>query len=250
MKSKIDITGVSETMLQTLYARAKETNSQNAKIKDDIAVHIVENIDYDFSKADKDSAMSNGVIARTIVLDRMVEQYLNVHTNAVVVNIACGLDTRCYRMKGKYLRWYNLDLPQTMKIREQFLTETGPMYQIAKSAMDDSYIHDIESYIDFLNKRNITAFESISVLDIEDFLDFYALDHSAASVNRMIASIHSFHLQISIAHPEIKDVSLLIHGMKSSKHLPVYLSVDEVKKVFSSFQDNEIDQYNKTILVD
>ena len=144
MKSKIDITGVSETMLQTLYARAKETNSQNAKIKDDIAVHIVENIDYDFSKADKDSAMSSGVIARTIVLDRMVEQYLNVHTNAVVVNIACGLDTRCYRMKGKYLRWYNLDLPQTMKIREQFLTETGPMYQIAKTAMDDSYIHDIE----------------------------------------------------------------------------------------------------------
>ena len=144
MKLKIDITGVSETMLQTLYARAKETNSQNAKIKDDIAVHIVENIDYDFSKADKDSAMSSGVIARTIVLDRMVEQYLNVHTNAVVVNIACGLDTRCYRMKGKYLRWYNLDLPQTMKIREQFLTETGPMYQIAKSAMDDSYIHDIE----------------------------------------------------------------------------------------------------------
>ena len=52
MKSKINITGVSETMLQTLYARAKETNSQNAKIKDDIAVHIVENIDYDFSKAD------------------------------------------------------------------------------------------------------------------------------------------------------------------------------------------------------
>ena len=144
MKSKIDITGVSETMLQTLYARAKETNSQNAKIKDDIAVHIVENIVYDFSKADKDSAMSSGVIARTIVLDRMVEQYLNVHTNAVVVNIACGLDTRCYRMKGKYLRWYNLDLPQTMKIREQFLIETGPMYQIAKSAMDDSYIHDIE----------------------------------------------------------------------------------------------------------
>lgn len=50
MKSKIDITGVSETMLQTLYARAKETNSQNAKIKDDIAVHIVENINYDFLK--------------------------------------------------------------------------------------------------------------------------------------------------------------------------------------------------------
>ena len=39
------------------------------------------------------------------------------HENTVVVNIACGLDTRCYRMKGKYLRWYNVDLPETMKIR-------------------------------------------------------------------------------------------------------------------------------------
>ena len=146
MKSKIDITGVSETMLQTLYARAKETRKQNAKIKDDIAVQIVEHMDYDFSNADKDKAMSSGVIARTIVLDHMVEQYLNSHTNVVVVNIACGLDTRCSRMKGKYLRWYNIDLPQTMKIRKQFLTETGPVYQISKSALDDSYTNDIDYY--------------------------------------------------------------------------------------------------------
>ena len=29
-------------------------------------------------------------------------------------------------------------VPETMKIRSQFLTETGPVYQIAKSAMDGS----------------------------------------------------------------------------------------------------------------
>ena len=79
-------------------------------------------LDYDFSKADKDKAMSCGVIARTIVLDRMVRQYLEKHENTVVVNIACGLDTRCYRMKEKYLRWYNVDLPETMKIRRYRLS--------------------------------------------------------------------------------------------------------------------------------
>ncbi len=106
MKEKVNVTGVPETMVQTLYARAKETKKQNAKIKDEIAVELVENLEYDFSKADKDKAMNYGVIARTIVLDRMVEQYLeNVNTNTIVINIACGLDTRCYRMKGKYLRW-------------------------------------------------------------------------------------------------------------------------------------------------
>lgn len=144
MKEKVNVTGVPETMVQTLYARAKETKKQNAKIKDGIAVKLVEKLDYDFSKADKDNAMTYGVIARTIVLDRMVEQYLKKHENAVVINLACGLDTRCYRMKGKYLRWYNVDLPETMKIRRQFLPETGPIYQIAKSAMDDSYVDGID----------------------------------------------------------------------------------------------------------
>lgn len=143
MKEKVNVTGVPETMIQTLYARAKESMKPNAKIKDDMAAEIVSQLDYDFSNADKDGAMSSGVIARTIVLDEMVGQYLTKHPKTVVVNIACGMDTRCYRMKGKYLRWYNVDLPETMEVRERFLTEDGPIYQIAKSAMDASYIDDI-----------------------------------------------------------------------------------------------------------
>ena len=67
MKEKVKITGVPETMIQTLYARAKETQKNNAKIKDDIAVEIAEKLDYDFSKADNDKTMASGVIARTIV---------------------------------------------------------------------------------------------------------------------------------------------------------------------------------------
>ena len=49
MKEKVNVTGVPETMVQTLYARAKETKKQNAKIKDEIAVKLVEKLDYDFS---------------------------------------------------------------------------------------------------------------------------------------------------------------------------------------------------------
>ncbi len=108
-----------------------------------MAAEIVSKLDYDFSNADKDKAMSYGVIARTIVLDEMVGRYLSEHPKTVVINIASGMDTRCYRMEGKYLRWYNVDLPETMEIREKFLTESGPIYQIAKSAMDASYMDEI-----------------------------------------------------------------------------------------------------------
>lgn len=135
MVEKINLSGVPETMLQTIYARAKESKGRGA-IHDLKAEEIVGKLDYDFSLADKDSAMHSGMVARTIVLDRLVNAWLAKNFGAVVVNIACGLDTRCYRMKG-YAHWYNLDLPETIAVREKLLPEEGTISQIAMSAMDD-----------------------------------------------------------------------------------------------------------------
>ena len=135
MKEKIRLSGVPETMLQTVYARAKESRGRGA-IHDAKTEEIIEKLDYDFSLADKDTAMHSGVIARTIVLDRLTKAWLGAHPGAVVVNIACGLDTRCYRMSG-YAHWYNLDLPETIAVREALLPESGSISQIAMSAMDD-----------------------------------------------------------------------------------------------------------------
>ena len=135
MNEKVTLTGVPETMLQTIYARAKESKNRGA-ISDPKAEEIIDKLDYDFSLADKDTAMHNGVIARTIVLDRLVKTWITKHPGCVVINIACGLDTRCYRMEG-YIHWYNLDLPETIDIREKLLPESGMISQIAMSAMDD-----------------------------------------------------------------------------------------------------------------
>ena len=163
MREKIKLSGVPETMLQTIYARAKESRGRGA-IHDAKAEEIIEKLDYDFSLADKDTAMRSGVIARTIVLDRMTKEWLASHPGAVVVNIACGLDTRCYRMSG-YAHWYNLDLPETMAVREKLLPESGTISQIAMSAMEDwgSEISEqnvqvlivIEGLTMYLSERNI-----------------------------------------------------------------------------------------------
>lgn len=90
---KITLSGVPETMLQTVYARAKETKRPNGVIRDDKAVDLIKKINYDFSLADKDKTMSSGVIARTIVLDRLAGDFLKKNPNALVVNIACGVLT-------------------------------------------------------------------------------------------------------------------------------------------------------------
>lgn len=135
MAETITLSGVPETMLQTVYARAKESRGRGA-IHDLKAEEIIGRLDYDFSLADKDAAMHSGVIARTIVLDRLVGEYLAAHPGATVMNLACGFDTRCYRMQG-YAHWYNLDLPETIAVREALLPESGSISQLAMSAMDD-----------------------------------------------------------------------------------------------------------------
>ena len=85
-KTKVGVQGVPETMLQTLFARAAESRKENHNIYDEKAIEIVSRLDYDFSKAESDKLMSSGVIARTIVLDRLVNDYLTKHPDAIVIN--------------------------------------------------------------------------------------------------------------------------------------------------------------------
>lgn len=222
MKEKVSVTGVAETMIQTLYARAKETRKPDHKIRDDIAVELVEKIGYDFSKADQDMVMYSGVIARTIVLDQMVRQYLENHKNTIVINIACGLDTRCYRMQGKYLRWYNVDLPETMNVRSRFLSETGPVYQIAKSAMDETYVDDITFY----NENVLVIIEGLTMYLKEDDVKkmFSIIDQSFQNVTVMVETMSPF----VVKHVKEKSIAgsnaKFTWGIKNGKQLHNLLS--------------------------
>lgn len=122
-------------MLQTIYARAKESKDCGA-IHDKKAEEIIGKLNYDFSLADKDAPMHSGVIARTIVLDKLVSEYLAKNPGATAVNIACGLDTRCYRMAG-FKHWYNPNMPETIAMCEKLVPESDKITQVAMSAMDD-----------------------------------------------------------------------------------------------------------------
>ena len=56
MAEKLTLSGVPETMLQTIYARAKESRGRGA-IHDAKAEEIIDRLDYDFSLADWTAAM-------------------------------------------------------------------------------------------------------------------------------------------------------------------------------------------------
>lgn len=143
-KIKVNLNGTAETMLQSFYARANYSKKKGHKFYDAKAAELADRIDYDFSLAEGDSTMSNGVIARTIVFDELVKDFIDKNPECTVVNIACGLDTRVYRMDNGKLTWYNLDLPETIDVRNQIYGEQGRISTVGISVLDPAWADEIK----------------------------------------------------------------------------------------------------------
>ena len=137
------LTGVPETLLVPLWARAIETKHDNPIVKDEKAVQIMDQIDYDFSKFKNQEPTQVSVAVRTEILDNAVKAFINKYPTAVIINIACGLDTRFLRVDNGEIHWHDLDLPEVINIRKQFFTKTERHTMIAKSVFDYSWTEEI-----------------------------------------------------------------------------------------------------------
>ena len=99
MKYKIEKNTVQETLIIPLYARKVCSELYPSLYRDETAVRLIDEIDYDFSEAEKNSRGlmqrfgSLEVAMRQNDLAWEVRDYLKSHPNAAVVNLGCGLDS-------------------------------------------------------------------------------------------------------------------------------------------------------------
>ena len=146
-KVKINLSGVSETLLGPLWNRAKLSREHNSVLNDTKAIELVEKIDYDFSKIDMSipSTITLLFVARAKHFDDKIKAYISEHPCASVVNIGAGLDTTFYRVDNGLIHWYDLDLPDVIEIRRQLIPETDRTICIAKSFLDPSWCKDVKT---------------------------------------------------------------------------------------------------------
>ncbi len=119
-KQKIQLGAVQETLLIPLWARAEETQKSDPMIEDHKAVEIVDQIDYDFSRLSSVKLTQVAVCIRGAIMDRWTRRYLHHHPQATVVEIGAGLNTRFERVDNGNVRWFDLDLPDSMSLRQHF----------------------------------------------------------------------------------------------------------------------------------
>ena len=95
MKYKIEKNTVQETLIIPLYARKVCSELYPNLYRDETAVRLIDEIDYDFSEAEKNSRSlmqrfgSLEVAMRQNDLAFEVQDYLKSHPNAAVVNLGC-----------------------------------------------------------------------------------------------------------------------------------------------------------------
>jgi len=144
-KSNITVGKVQQTLLLPLWGRAKESQKANPLLVDDAARKLIDRIAYDFSQMEKglDEISQLGWIFRCINIDRTIQQFLKRHPKATVVNIGCGLDTTFERVDNGALRWYDLDLPDVIDLRNRLIPPTGRRRHIASSAFDTGWFDEI-----------------------------------------------------------------------------------------------------------
>lgn len=136
---------VCETLFIPLYARAREQHQVPTLLKDPLAQELVQKIDYDFAKFEQAPASMTGVVLRAAYFDAIVRQFVKNHTNAVVVHLGYGLDTRCQRLGAEVADtpFYQIDVPEVITFRKQLLAPLANETYIASCMFETTWMEKL-----------------------------------------------------------------------------------------------------------
>ncbi len=145
-----DLTGISETLLITLYIRALESERPDALLEDEQAVALFNKIGddglYDFGRITSLHLSEENklvIILRNREFDRYARDFLARHPDAVVVHIRCGLDTRFERVaeRNGRMEWYDLDIPEVIDLRCKLIgEEAGRHHLLGCSVLETEWL--------------------------------------------------------------------------------------------------------------
>jgi O-methyltransferase involved in polyketide biosynthesis len=143
----VELDGVPETLLWTLWHRAAEARRPDAVLEDPLALELVERIDYPFEErfGSVSALVAQGQALRSLCFDREVRRFCAAHPGGTVVALGEGLETAFARTDDGRMRWLGVDLPETVALREALLGDEGPRHRaLACSALDPEWMDAVD----------------------------------------------------------------------------------------------------------
>ena len=148
------INNLSETLFLPLYCRAIESNTKNPVILDKKSVEMVNILDKYFQKSK--SSFHEMLLKRNLPelyvkkiclltkkFDEYANEFLKKNPNAMIANIASGLDTRYFRINNENIDFYDIDFQEVIDLKKQFIDEKENYHFIGSSLLDLKWIEDL-----------------------------------------------------------------------------------------------------------
>ncbi|OIN82789.1 class I SAM-dependent methyltransferase [Mycobacterium malmoense] len=132
---------VQETLLIPLYGRARDAALRHPVLNDGRAAELVDGLDYDFTRFGGPSLP--GSVLRSAILDGWVRRFLSQDPAATVVELGTGLNTRFDRLDNGMVRWFDLDLPDTIALRRRFFADRPRRTMLAGSVLDTDWLDTV-----------------------------------------------------------------------------------------------------------
>lgn len=151
MKYHIEKNSVQETLLIPLYGRKMCSELYPALYRDETAIRLIDQVDYDFSAlAEKVNSLMQRfgfleVAMRQRDLAWEVRDYLSTHPNAAVVNLGCGLDDTARACDNGTCKIYNLDFPDVIAVRDELLPAGEREQNIPCDLNDTAWFEKIDA---------------------------------------------------------------------------------------------------------
>ena len=151
MKYKIEKNTVQETLILPLYSRKLCSELYPNLYRDETAVRLIDEIDYDFSQAEKNSRSlmqrfgALEVAMRQCDLAWEVREYLKTHPKAAVVNLGCGLDNTGRACDNGRCKIYNLDFPDVITVRNELLPAGEREQNVPCNLNDTAWFSQIDA---------------------------------------------------------------------------------------------------------
>ncbi|MBQ7605763.1 MAG: class I SAM-dependent methyltransferase [Firmicutes bacterium] len=157
---ELQLGDIQTTALIPLAIKANETQGKNPRIRDQKAVEIIKALGIDTANYDK-FLSHEGVVARTIMLDRQLKEIIKNAPDTVVVNVGAGFDDRFSRVDNGQILWFDLDPPDAIAVRKKAFEERDRVTMIAGNALDAAWCEPVKKALEGRKAKPVFIAEGI-----------------------------------------------------------------------------------------
>jgi len=183
-KVSVDLSGAPQTMLATLYLKALDADFARPILGDRYAKEAAARLDYDFTDIGITAKWAPLITVRTAQYDIWARQFLAVHPRCTVIHLGAGMDSRVFRLDpGPDVRWYDVDYPEVIALRQQVFGSRPGYHLLPTSATDMSWLDQIPA-------------DAPALLLAEGISMYLTADEGAALLSRFVDRFGSGELQI------------------------------------------------------